>query len=111
MKPQSIVMKSLDHRYRSYQGFSCYLLLRCGPQDVTYVIDAIELRDHLWSAETWAFLSAPGVQVVSIGHIQFLKDINVKVTVIERGEEAPPSAFDFDYRVRMNVGIELVARI
>jgi hypothetical protein len=63
MQPQSIVIKSLDHCYRSYQGFSCYLILRCGPQDVTFVIDAIELRDHLWSdsGETWAFMSVPGV--------------------------------------------------
>jgi len=31
-----------------------------------------------------------------------------KVAVIEREEEAPPSKFDFDYRVRSNIGADVV---
>jgi len=37
-----------------------------------------------------------------------LEDINKKITVIETGEEAPPSEFDFDYRVRANIGNDIV---
>lgn len=48
--PLVLILKSFNHTFRSYQGFSCRMLLQAvyRQHSWTYVIESLDLRDYMW---------------------------------------------------------------
>jgi hypothetical protein len=70
-----LVVKSLNHRFRSFRGLSCYLLFEmAGDISVSFIVDSLKLRDHLWSLkqDLGSLLADSGVCKVVVNTNEFL---------------------------------------
>lgn len=76
--PDYLVIKSLNHFYRSYKGISCYLIItpihRYGGQELqTYLVDSMKFRQYLWNDfKLWRLLETDKVCKVIVNQNEFL---------------------------------------